>query len=94
MPPKEGAVERHIVENVTLTPANTWIDFNFPEWVESWMMQARTDVSVDWRFGGRSTRLLTLKAGYVHVEDTSPRKVWLRSATAGVVVELEIWGRR
>lgn len=86
--------EDHQVQNVTLTPANVWVIVKFPWWTESWMMQARTAVNIDWRPTGRRTLTLTLKAGYVHFEDTNPRFIWARSATAGVVLELRVWGRR
>ncbi len=85
--------ERDEEKNVTLTPADVWVSTAFPSWTESWMMQARTSVSIDWRIRGRSTIFLTLKAGYVHFEDTNPKRLWARSATAGTVLELRFWGR-
>lgn len=87
-------VEDHDVLNTTVTPADTWVLIRIPYWCESWMMQARTLDSVDWRLGRKSKEFLTLKAGYVHTEDSSPRFIWVRSAVDGVVVELEVWGRR
>ncbi len=87
-------IEDHDILNTTLSIANTWILIKLPYETESWLMQARTSVAINWRLGRKSKEFMTLKAGYVHVEDTSPRFIWVRSATAGVVVELEIWGRR
>lgn len=87
-------VEDHDVLNTTVTSTGTWVLIRIPYWCESWMMQVRTSVTVDWRVGRKSKEFMTLKAGYVHMEDTSPRFVWVRSATAGVVVEVEVWGRR
>ena len=84
----------HII-NYNLHNANSWYEINFPKNVISWQLKTRGDHEVRYSFEPSHSTYMTLPAGGILAEDTSPnmdiKAIYVMSETAEIVVEVELW---
>lgn len=86
------------VTPVTLIAANEEYPFPMAAGVRGFDIQARGDVDVRMAFveGATKDNYWTIKSGHTYYKDSpmqnKPFTLYLRSATAGTVVELLLWG--
>lgn len=84
----------HII-NHSLTNANQWYEIRLPKDVITWQLKARGDYEIFYSFEPSHVTYMTLPSGSVLTENTAPNKsirsVYVSCATAGVVVEIEMW---
>jgi len=84
----------HIM-NVALTVASTWYEIKFPFNTVTWMMKARGAFDILYSYEPTASTYMTIASGNTLSEDTIPNRsigsIFVSCATAGVVVELELW---
>ena len=83
----------HII-NHKLTTSNQWYEIKLPvDGVKAWSLRCRESNDINYKFDSGST-YMTLASGETLSEDTAPKdinSIFVRSATADVTLEMELW---
>jgi len=81
--------------NHHLNEANKWYEIKLDRRMVTWQLRCRTNNDLHYSYSPSQVTYFTLKGGEVLGADVSPNAdlnaIWVRCATAGVVVELEFW---
>lgn len=83
--------ETPTTSNTTMTSANTWYSYTFPANTKAWALRCRGAYDILYNYDGEDSPYLTLKSGETLAEDTTPTTIYFRCATAGQIIEIEVW---
>ena len=91
-PPTTADILNHHLNN-----ANEWYEVKLDRQLITWQIRARQNVDIQYSYSPTQSTFFTLKSGEVLGADVSPNSninaVYVRSATAGTIIELEFWKR-
>ena len=91
-PPKTADILNH-----HLNEANRWYEIKLDRNLLTWQIRARQNVDILYSYSPTHATYFTLRSGEVLGADVSPNKdinaVYVMSATAGTIIELEFWKR-
>jgi hypothetical protein len=83
------------ITNLTLTSANTEYSYTVPENTFKVQFKCRTsfDVKYSYTSGESGTTYVTLPSGATYWDDNinTSSTIYFQSATAGVVMEIQVW---
>jgi len=92
LPPSTADILNH-----HLNEANKWYEVKLDRQLITWQIRARQSVDIHYSYSPTQSTYFTLKSGEVLGADVSPNSninaIYVRSVTAGTIVELEFWKR-
>ena len=81
--------------NHHLNEASKWYEIKLDRRMVTWQLRCRSNNGLHYSYSPACQTYFTLKSGEVLSADVSPNSdlnaIWVRCATANVIVELEFW---